>query len=158
MSYILIKKSGLLTTIQDTGRYGYQKYGVSPSGAMDLLSLKWANIIVGNNIDEGVLEMTYFGDEILFNVNTIIAITGADMKPKLNGKDIPMYSRININIGDTLKFSNAVNGLRTYLSIYGGFNIEKIMDSKSTYIKYNIGGYRGRKLKSGDKIYLNAFF
>lgn len=155
MSYILIRKPGLLTTIQDIGRYGYQKYGVCPSGAMDLLSLKRSNIIVGNNIEEGVLEMTYFGDEILFNVNTIIAITGADMQPKLNGKDIPMYSRININIGDTLKFSNAVNGLRTYLSVYGGFNIEKIMDSKSTYIKYNIGGYKGRRLKAGDKIYLN---
>ncbi len=155
MDYLKILKAGLLTTVQDYGRYGYQKYGVTPSGAMDVESMEIANLITGNKKDEAVLEMTYVGDEILFKVNTVIAITGADMNPLLNNKSLDMYERTNINKGDILKFSYAKNGLRTYLSVYGGFKINKVMNSKSTYTKFSIGGYEGRKLKKGDTLYVN---
>lgn len=155
MNTIKVINPGVLTTIQDCGRIGFQQYGIPISGAMDLLSLQLANILVDNDKNEACLEMTMVGPTIEFNFNTSIAITGADMMPQINGNSVRMYETIYIKSGDVLKFSTAKSGFRSYLSVQGGFDIPKVIGSKSTYIRGKIGGYEGRKLKNEDEIKIN---
>lgn len=147
---IKIKHPGLLTTIQDIGRIGSQKYGVIVSGAMDALSLRIANLLVGNDQSEGALEVTLYGTSILFNDDHLIAITGGDLQPTINGQSAPMWRPIYVKKGSTLKFHTAITGCRAYVSISGGIKVPKLLGSKSTYLKAQLGGYKGRALQSGD--------
>lgn len=152
MASIKIVKPGLLTTIQDLGRFGYQKYGMPVAGAMDSYSLMLANNLVGNRPNEACLEATAIGPEIEFEHKTYIAICGADMQPLINGVKAEMYSTILINSGDVLSFDGLRNGFRTYISFAGGIDIPIIMGSKSTYLRGKIGGYNGRALQAGDNL------
>lgn len=147
---IKIIKSGLLTTVQDKGRYGYQQFGVPVSGVMDSFSHRVSNLLVGNNTFESVLEATLLGPTIEFENDSVIAITGADLLPKVNGKEICMWKSIYIKKGDILSFNSIKSGCRSYISFAGGIDVPLVMGSKSTYIKGNIGGYEGRALISGD--------
>ncbi|MCY6369190.1 biotin-dependent carboxyltransferase family protein [Clostridium ganghwense] len=147
---IEIKNPGLLTTIQDLGRYGFRKYGVIVSGAMDSFAHRMANIMVGNEEGEGTLEITLMGPEILINKDTLISICGADLSPKINDISISMWRPIYVKKGSILSFGKSNHGTRTYVAFAGFFNIEKIMGSKSTYLRAEIGGYEGRQLKRGD--------
>ena len=104
---IIIRKSGLYTTIQDYGRVGYQELGFSVCGAMDKRSLKIANILVGNPVDEAVIEMTLVGPTIEFTESNIIAITGGNLRPKLNGQKVHTYQALLIKAGDVLSFEYA---------------------------------------------------
>jgi biotin-dependent carboxylase-like uncharacterized protein len=155
MSRIRIITPGMLSTIQDRGRIGYQQYGIPVSGASDRYSLQLANILVGNNRYEGCIEMTMKGAAIVFLSKSTIAITGADMLPILNNNPIRAYETVTVDAGDVLEMNIAQKGLRSYLSIAGGFDLEEIMGSKSTYIRGGFGGYKGRKLKSGDVLDIN---
>ncbi|MGN0542396.1 MAG: biotin-dependent carboxyltransferase family protein [Acutalibacteraceae bacterium] len=143
---------GLLTTIQDLGRFGYMDSGFSPSGAMDAFSARLANILVGNSQGEGVIEMTAVGITARFCCSSVIAVTGADMNPEINGRKIEMYKSIPVSAGDVLSMKNASNGMRAYLAVACGFDIEPVMCSLSTNLKCAVGGFRGRKLKAGDLI------
>ncbi len=154
MAKIKIYNPGLLTTIQDLGRFGYQQYGMPVSGAMDSYSLKLANILVGNKASEACFEATAIGPTIEFDSKAFIAICGADMSPKLNGADIDMYKTISINSGDKLSFESLENGFRTYIAFAGGIDIPVVMGSKSTYLRGKIGGFNGRQLKFGDELLL----
>jgi len=143
---------GPLTTVQDLGRIGYMAYGFSQSGVMDQRSAKTANILVGNDEGEAVLEMTMAGIRASFDEDNIIAVTGADFSPKINGKPVNMYCAVSVRAGDELSLSAAKNGCRAYLSVAGGFDIPEVMGSRSTNLKCSIGGFEGRKLIAGDKI------
>lgn len=155
MCSMRIINPGLFTTIQDAGREGYQQYGVPVAGAMDRLSLQLANILVGNDSCEAALEITMIGPTIEFNSNLAIAITGADISPTVNGKQIEINKTVYVTKGDILRFSKIKNGFRGYLAVTGGFNVKKVMGSKSTYIRGEIGGLEGRKLKAGDVLEVN---
>lgn len=155
MNIIKIINPGFLTTIQDNGRIGYQQFGVPISGAMDIYSLQLANILVDNDKNEACLEMTMIGAQIEFNFDTAISITGANMSPEINFIKINMYETIYVKKGDVLRMSNAKDAARSYLSISGGFDIPKVLGSKSTYLRGKIGGYKGRKIKFGDEIVIN---
>jgi antagonist of KipI len=152
MESIKCIKPGMLTTIQDLGRHEYQGYGVPSSGAMDPLSLRLANIIVGNPIHYAALEVTLIGPELIFKGEGIIAITGADLSPKRNGKSISMWRAIHIHDGDILTFGKGINGCRSYIAILGGLRVSEVLGSKSTYLRGQYGGMEGRPLKSGDVI------
>lgn len=152
MNIIKIINPGFLTTIQDNGRIGYQQFGVPISGAMDLYSLQLANILVDNEKNEACLEMTMIGSQIEFYNDTAIAITGANMNPEINFIKINMYETIYVKKGDVLRMSGAKDGARAYLSISGGFDIPKVLGSKSTYLRGKIGGYKGRKIERDDEI------
>lgn len=152
MPEILIHKVGLLTTIQDGGRYGFQAFGVPVSGAMDQKSLGIANYLVGNKEDEACLEMTLSGPEIEFSSETFIALTGAEMTVLLNWRPVNMYETIHIHAGDILRFGELVRGVRLYMSIRNGFDVPEVMDSKSTYLRGSFGGFKGRALRIGDRI------
>jgi antagonist of KipI len=147
-----VGKPGLLSTLQDLGRYGSQKYGVIASGAMDAFAHTSANILVGNPEPEATLEMTVIGPELLFDSDTLISICGADMFPAINGISVPMWRPVVIRAGERLLFGASRIGCRSYLAISGGFDVPLEMSSYSTYLRAGIGGLGGRALKAGDKL------
>lgn len=150
METIKILDAGLLTTVQDLGRYGFQRYGVSASGVMDEYSAKIANKLVGNKVGEAVLETTLKGVQIEFLQNTAVAITGGNCDVTLNGTKIELWQSYLVNRGDILKMGICKSGLRNYLAFSGGIDIPVIMNSKSTNLKAKVGGFNGRKLMTGD--------
>jgi antagonist of KipI len=149
---ISVLNPGLLTTIQDLGRRGYQKYGVIVSGAMDTYSMRLSNILVGNEENEGVLEITLVGPSLKLEKGTLFSITGGDISPTISGKKIPMGRPIYLNNDCILKFGSCKVGCRSYLSIAGGFDVPRIMESKSTYLRSQFGGFKGRSLQKDDII------
>lgn len=152
MGKIKFINSGMLTSIQDFGRYGYQKFGMPVSGAMDTHSMQLANWLVGNDRNEACFETTYLGPEIKFLTNTTIAISGALVHATVNGNPVRMNSTIQISEGDTLVMGAVKKGMRSYLSVAGGISVPEIMGSKSTYLRGKIGGIDGRKIENGDEI------
>ncbi|WP_085875062.1 biotin-dependent carboxyltransferase family protein [Peptoniphilus vaginalis] len=152
MSSIDVINGGILTTIQDSGRYGYQELGIPTSGVMDDYNYRLANILVGNKLDEAVLEMTYFGPTLKFNEDLTLAITGSDMNPKINGQPAPMFETIKLKAGDTLQFGKVNEGVRGYLAFGGSIDVPVVNGSKSTHIKTKMGGIDGRALKPKDTL------
>jgi antagonist of KipI len=147
---IKVVQPGILTTLQDLGRYGYKKYGVIVSGAMDTYSMRLANILVGNDEGEAVLEMTLLGPTLVLDKGTLFAITGADLSPTVNGEPIPLGSPVLLREKGVLRFGTCKSGCRGYLALAGGFAIPEEMGSKSTYLRAGIGGFQGRKLEKED--------
>ena len=156
MTIMKILKPGMYTTIQDVGRYNYQKSGMSVAGAMDQFSLKVANILVGNKDSEACLEATLFGLEIEFDGDALIAVTGADLGPMINNKAVDMWSGVKVSDGDVLSFGAAKSGCRGYIAIASGIDVPDVMGSKSTYVKGKVGGFNGRILKAGDEIKIKS--
>jgi antagonist of KipI len=145
-----IIEPGLLTTVQDKGRYGYQRFGVPVSGAMDAFALRAANLLVGNRDDAAGLEMTVLGPRIRFLADTWIALTGADLSPALDGGPIPTWRTVEAPSGSVLSFQGARDGMRSYLAVAGGIAVPVVMGSRSTYVRAGIGGFQGRALKARD--------
>lgn len=156
MAEVLIHSAGLLTTIQDSGRFGFQRFGMPVAGTMDLFSLQLANILVGNNLNEACIETTLIGPEIEFTASGALAITGADMIPLKNGKIISLYKTIEVKKGDRLSFAELKTGCRSYIAFAGGISIPTVMGSKSTYLRAKVGGFKGRPLKVGDSLELGV--
>ncbi len=153
---IRILKAGMLTTVQDLGRTGYQSQGFSVSGVMDVRSFKIANLLLDNPENEAVLEFTLMGPTLEFTSETIIAITGGDFKPQVNGKPIKMYTAVYMHRGDILTFGGARTGTRGYIAFSSYLDIPVVMGSRSTNIKCGIGGFKGRKLMDEDYIGFRA--
>ena len=149
---ITVLNPGLMTTVQDMGRVGYQQFGVSVSGVMDPRSAAIANILVGNPEGEAVLECTMMGPQLLFNQAETIAITGGDFQPQVNGKPIKNYTAVYMHRGDILSFRGARTGSRGYIAFSSYLDIPVVMGSRSTNIKCSIGGYKGRRLMDGDYV------
>jgi antagonist of KipI len=147
---IRVIRPGLLTTIQDLGRHGFQNQGVVVSGAMDPFSLRIANLLVGNDEAEGTLEITMIGPKLQFEEDSLIAICGGNLSPDIDGKRIPAWRPVLIKKGCVLSFGSAKSGCRAYLAVAGGFDIPIIMGSRSTYLRAGFGGFHGRSLKKGD--------
>lgn len=143
---------GFLTTVQDMGRTGYQESGMSVSGVMDQRSAAIANILVGNDEKEAVLEVTLMGPMMEFTEDNIIAVTGANLLPKINGQEIPMYQAVLVHKGDSMNFAGMISGSRAYIAVAGGLDVPVQMGSKSTNLKLKVGGYQGRKIGSDDEI------
>ncbi len=149
---IRILKGGMLTTVQDLGRTGYQSQGINTSGVMDVRSFKLANLILDNPENEAVLECTPIGPTLEFTSVTIIAITGGDFQPTINGEPVNMYKALYVNKGDVLKFGSARTGSRGYIAFGSYLGIPVVMGSRSTNLKCHQGGFKGRKLEAGDYI------
>lgn len=153
---ITIKKPGLLTTIQDLGRYGFQKYGVVVGGAMDIVAHRISNLLVGNEENAPTLEITLMGPHIEFHEDTLLSICGGDLSPSINGEAVSMWKTIYVKKGSELRFGAAKAGCRVNLGIAGGLAVPSVMESKSTYLKAGIGGFNGGAIKQGDKISTNS--
>ena len=119
---------GMLSTIQDGGRKGFAAMGFNASGVMDVRSYHIANALVGNFTDEAVIEMTYLGGSFKFLESNYIAITGADMSPKLDGVPVEMYTTVFVKQDETLTFSAAKSGMRAYIAVRGGIDVPVIME------------------------------
>ncbi len=111
---------GLMTSIQDRGRSGYMQYGVAPAGAMDLFSMSIANLLVGNNKEEAVLETTYLGPTIEFLCDETISITGAKTLVTLNDLPVPLWQSLEVKAGDILKMNHTVSGIYNYIAFSRG--------------------------------------
>jgi biotin-dependent carboxylase-like uncharacterized protein len=149
---ILIHKAGLFSNFQDLGRFGFQYLGVSVTGAMDALAHQMANRIVGNGSDVATLEMTLIGPQLTFTAPCCIALSGADMQATLSDEPITLNRPYIVRRGQKLKLLSFVTGARTYLAVHGGFAIEPVMNSQSTYLRSGFGGWHGRSLKKDDEI------
>ncbi len=147
-----IIKKGLFTTIQDSGRHGYRHLGIPQSGAMDSRAQHHANWLVANPSNAPVLECSFYGGIFRFEGHQIIALTGADMNPKLNDAPCEMYRSIEVKSGDVLAFGYAHTGTRTYIAIQGMPDVEQVMESYSTYVSGGFGGFEGRVLQTGDSL------
>lgn len=152
MNKLQVLDGGLFTTVQDNGREGYRKFGVPVSGVMDVQSYKRANKLVSNKKETPVLELTLKGGRYKFGSDSIIAITGALMGPKLNGEEVEMNTSLKVKKGDVLEMGFAQKGCRAYLAIEGDWDIKEVMGSSSTYVSGKFGGLNGKKLEAGDEI------
>ena len=149
---IRILKGGMLTTIQDLGRPGYQSQGFCVAGVMDRRSFKIANLLLDNPENEAVLEFTLMGPTMEFTTDTFVAITGGDFGPTVNGAPVAMYTALQMHKGDVLKLGSARTGTRGYMAFSTFLNVPIVMGSRSTYMKCRLGGFKGRKLEAGDYI------
>jgi len=147
---VRVLQPGLLTSIQDHGRWGFQRFGVVVGGAMDLLALRLANLLVANAQPEAVLEITLTGPSLEFETDALIAICGANMSPSIDGQAIGLGRPVWVRGGAILRFGTLVNGCRAYLAVGGGFDVPLVMGSRGTYLQAQIGGFEGRALKTGD--------
>lgn len=141
---------GMLTTVQDLGRYGYQQSGMTGSGVMDQQAYRKANYLVGNPETAAVLELTVYGGSYRFTQDTTLALTGADMGAEIEEQPVEMNRAVAVKQGDVLNLGMAVKGCRTYLAVSGGFLVPLVMGSYATNIRCEMGGFHGRKLKRGD--------
>jgi antagonist of KipI len=144
---------GLLTTVQDLGRFGFSQFGVPPSGALDPFSLRVGNLLVGNQQGEAGLETAITGLKLKALTEVLIAICGGDLSPSLNGDSLGMWKTHLLVEGDTLAFKGVRTGCRAYLSIGGGIAVPRIMGSRSTFLSGKFGGLEGRALRKDDVLH-----
>ena len=147
---IEVVKPGLATTVQDAGREGYYHLGIPLSGAMDQHSFVAANLLVGNDEAAAVLECTLMGPELAFRDDAIVAVTGAELEPRVNGSPRPTNESFPVRAGDVLSFGLLRAGARAYLAVAGGIDVPVVLGSRSTYGLGAFGGHCGRKLEKGD--------
>lgn len=155
MAGIMVINGGMLTTVQDEGRYGYQASGIQVSGVMDRTAALLANALVGNDElseaeDAALLEATYLGPELGFGQDALAAVAGGMPDVQLDGAAVPPYRAIAVKAGQRLKVAAQKSGLRAYIAVSGGFATERALGSRSTNLKLGLGGYLGRKLEAGD--------
>lgn len=149
---IVFTKGGILTTVQDYGRMGYQRSGFHVCGVMDRHSFWIANLLLDNREKEAVLEFTICGPTLYFTSDTVICITGGNFDPKINGDPVPMYRAIEVKQGDELETGFCKSGTWGYIAFAGGLDVPLVMGSRSTDLKCKLGGLEGRKIKDGDEI------
>lgn len=151
---IYVLKPGMLTAVQDLGRFGFQKYGVSVSGAMDKDAAKIANLLVGNAEEDAVLEVTLSGAEFRVEKTGLISVCGGDLKPVIDGEPLPMWRPLLVKKGSRIRFRGPdykkMRGCRAYIAAAGGIDVPVLMGSRSTYLRGEMGGYSGRMLQTGD--------
>ena len=151
---INVLKPGLSTTVQDLGRPGYYHIGIPTSGGMDMLSLTAANLLVGNPAGAAVLEAVFLGPELEFTQDATVAVTGADLPPKVDGDERAGWTSFAVKKGQVLSFGFLKAGARAYIAISGGIDVPVVLGSRSTYTLGALGGFHGRKLQAGDVLAL----
>ena len=149
-------KKGLETSIQDyPGRIGNLNQGFPSSGPMDSWSFRLANVLVENEPGTAALECQFMGPTLKFNSDRVIAITGADMSPKIDGKPVPLWESLEVKKNQVLEMAFATIGARSYIAFSGGINTKPWLDSRSTFHKAGVGGIEGKAIQEGQIIPLN---
>jgi antagonist of KipI len=149
---LIFRKAGLLTTLQDLGRTGYQSLGINPNGVMDIVAARLVNVLLGNEESEAVLEMHFPAPEIEFDKDAVIAIGGADLGAQIDGVPIRNWSTSCVRKGSILNFRKREWGTRAYVGVRGGFTVHQWLGSSSTNLAAGVGGFHGRKLIAGDRL------
>ena len=153
---IEVLKPGLATTVQDLGRPGYYHLGIPVSGGMDRFALRAANVLVGNEEGDAVLEVVFLGPELRFATDAVVAVTGAELPPKLDGVPCDTWTAIAVKADQVLSFDFLKAGARAYVAVSGGIDVPLVLGSRSTYALGALGGLDGRALKVGDILPLGA--
>ncbi len=153
---IKVISPGLSTSVQDLGRPGYYHLGIPISGGMDRFSLRCANLLVGNSEDAACLEAVFMGPELEFQMDAVVAVTGAEMKPKVDGIEQQTWSSFNIKEGQVLSFDFLKAGARAYIAVSGGIDVPIVLGSRSTYVLGSLGGFHGRPIAPGDDLPVGA--
>lgn len=147
-----VLRPGWLTTVQDLGRPGYQRFGMPVGGAMDPLALRIANRLVGNPDGAAALEMTVQGPELEFDQEAVIALAGADLSPLIDGRSVQTGMALAVRRGTRLAFGERRSGARGYLAVAGGLAVPLHLHSRSTHVRSGTGGHAGRALCAGDAL------
>lgn len=150
-----VNKPGILSLLQDAGRFGYQHLGITPGGPMDEHALHWCNALLNNTPDSPVLEVTYGQLELTVNASTTICITGADLDAKINDKNVKPWRTYFVSSNDQISFDRPKTGLRAYLAVVGGFHRTLHLGSCATVTRDKMDGLNceGIPLKAGDILY-----
>jgi antagonist of KipI len=151
-SAISVIKPGMLTTVQDAGRWGFQSRGVPVAGPMDPVSHRLANALVGNARSAALLEITLIGPELEFEDERLVAIAGADYDLTLDGRPVPPRAPFTVSAGSRLRFGMRRLGARAYLAVSGGLTVPPVLGSRSTHLVSAMGGISGRALIAGDRL------
>jgi len=155
---VKVIKKGLETSVQDyPGRIGTLNLGFPPSGPMDSWSFRLANVLVGNKPGTAALECQFMGPTLKFNSDGVIAITGADMSPKVDGAPVPLWESLEVKKDQVLEMAFATIGARSYIAFSGGINTTPWLGSRSTFHKAGVGGINGKAIQDGQVIPLNKF-
>ena len=149
---IEVVKPGLATSVQDLGRPGYYHLGIPISGGMDQYAVLAANLLVGNAEGDAVLEAVFMGPELRFTADALVAVTGAELPPKVDGVEQPTWTAFRVKAGQVLSFGYLKSGARAYIAVSGGIDVPLVLGSRSTYLLGALGGYEGRALQAGDEI------
>lgn len=149
---IKVINPGLLTTIQDLGRPGYFHLGIPVSGAMDRLAVRAANLLVGNDQGAAALETVFMGPQLEFERDAVVAVTGAELPPLVDGDEKETWTSFKIQAGQVLSFDYLREGARAYIAVSGGITTDQYLGSRSTYAIGALGGYEGRALATGDMV------
>ena len=153
---VQVIKKGLETSVQDyPGRIGTLNLGFPPSGPMDSWSFRLANVLVENEPGAAALECQFMGPTLKFNSDRIIAITGADMSPKIDGSPVPLWESLEVKKDQVLEMAFATVGARSYIAFSGGINTTPWLGSRSTFHKAGVGGIEGKAIQEGQIIPLN---
>ncbi|MDB6050211.1 MAG: urea amidolyase-related protein [Pseudomonas sp.] len=155
---IKVIKPGMLSSFQDTGRHGFQHWGVPVAGVMDEDAHALCNLLVGNPRSFSTLEMTLQGPTLCFQAKAVIALAGADLGADLDGTPLKPGVPVLVSPGSILRFGKRLHGARCYLAVAGGFLLQPVMNSTSTYSRGGFGGLRGRTLQAGDLIPICSSF
>lgn len=147
-----VRRPGLCTTVQDTGRWGYQHLGVPVAGSMDTPSHRLANALVGNQPSAAALEITLVGPELECDRPTLFAVTGAEFDIRLEGADVRPNTSCLARSGQVISFGHRRSGARAYLAVAGGFDVPAVLGSRSTHLASRMGGLSGRQLRQGDSL------
>ncbi len=154
---IRVDAPGMYTTIQDSGRVGFQQYGMPVAGPMDSESYLLGQALVGNKEPLGALECTVLPPTLIVQGTCIVAFTGADMHPTINNVVVPRYIPFICHDGDIISGGFSQCGVRMYIAFSGGIDVPAINGSVSTHTKAKIGGFEGRPLQAGDQFGIKAF-
>ena len=153
---IEIVSPGNRLTVQDMGRRGSQRYGVSVSGVLDVQAAVIANRLVGNPVTSAMLESTFGGITIRFEQDTKVAVTGAEVNIEIDRFPMPIWETLIAPAGAELSVSMPTAGLYSYVAVEGGIDVPRVLDSRSTHVASGLGGYQGRALSEGDALALGS--
>lgn len=149
---IHVERAGLLTSIQDSGRWGYQAAGVPVAGPMDGWSHRLANLLAGNEASDATLEITATGPDLTFESPVLVAVAGAEFEGTLDGESWTTPAVLKPRAGSRLVFGRRGRGLRAYLAVARGFDVPAVLGSRATDLRSRLGGLEGRALRDGDTL------
>ena len=156
MSDLVVLDPGLLTTVQDLGRPGYQRVGIPPAGPLDRAAFVVANRLVGNPDGASGLELTLRGPRLEVRRDSVVAVTGATMPITVNGQAAPAWTAVRLRPGDVVAFGMVTAGCRAYLAVAGGLDVPPVLGSRATYLRGRLGGLEGRALQKGVGLSIGA--
>jgi biotin-dependent carboxylase-like uncharacterized protein len=153
---IEVERAGALSTVQDAGRFGQRHLGVGAAGALDAYSAQVANLLVGNPVGAALLECTLVGPSLRFTRAVRIALTGAPLEAEVDGVALPGWRPIELPAGSVLRLGACRRGVRAYVAVDGGIEVEPLLGSAATDLRAGFGGHGGRALRAGDRLALRA--